>query len=88
MKTWDLYVIAALAAGAGGAFADTSVQSARVASVSDVDGRATVMTMQTAGPVMSRPADGVMPGPIVEQGSIATTVQQAVGEVDKVEGHS
>jgi hypothetical protein len=88
MKTLKLIIAASLAAVATGAFANSRVTVSESENAATVAGRADVMAMQSAEPVVSRPSNEVTPGQAIEEGPVPEAVHANAIDVNQVAGRS
>jgi hypothetical protein len=88
MKCSELIVTAGLAVGATGAFAETGVNTADLGYVANVYGRASIRTVEIAGPVVIRPADVNVAGREPVQGTTPMLVTTKDSDVNEVFGRA
>ena len=88
MNFSKLLVIGGFAAVATGAFAETGVNTADLGYVTNVYGRASIPTVEIAGPVVIRSADVNIAGRDPVQGSTSMLVTTKDSEVNEVFGRA
>jgi hypothetical protein len=88
MKVTYLTLAAAFAATTTGPFAETGVKITQIDNVANVYGRAGVLNVRIAGPVVTRPAEAVPAGSTIEPGPAAVAVGTGSSDVSSVLGRS
>ena len=88
MNIRSIVVVLSLAGIASVASAETGVKVNQADSVANVYGRAAVSAVRISGPVVTRSAEEVVPGPTTEEGRTAVAVGTRDQDVNGIHGRS
>jgi hypothetical protein len=88
MKLSKLLVTTGFVVAATGAFAETGVNTGDLGYVANVYGRASIPTVESAGPLVIRPADVNVAGREAVQGTTSMLVTTKDSDVNEVFGRA